>query len=838
MYVRLFRAKGTTRVALVRIVPATDPDRVMVLVARGASRSAMTDARQYGPMERGPAADVFAAEVAKLKAEGFLRSGLGDLLVRLESKKREKRALAARRLGFMGEAAAVEPLLALAKKANEETCVVVDALGRIGDPRAIEVARAAAERKLLSKRRSGVEALRRLGDKDGLSEARKRALERLPAPVLACLQGVAIDRGALLSAVKETPIKDRGLALDTLYELDLPGSSPVVRELLATEAISKPHLFRYAKSIWKRAMLRHDFPTFALLAVRFERIGRDDAGTKATLKSGYDGEPRSMLVFSPKTVHYLRRATWRFLRMLAGYAPGEYALAAAQILAHTTREDEVKPKGLKGTYSACYAFSHVLFGGSARHEFESRSLAHRLKASAIKTAAAAREEAHPDLWDAVPLAFVRALASASLPVVHAWAIAAITERHPNVLGSATYDDLVGMLRAPYEATVELGLVELRRRFDPENPDWDLLFALVKDERQSVRDLGAEWIGLTARKWALEPARVVHFFGATDPGIRNVVAGHVIAVLGDASPVARAAMAKAMLALLAGAPAFDGAHDAPASIARGLATEVATALSLEAILAGLSADASPAVQGVYAAAFAEKPGAETVYSPVELAELGAHANAFIRAAAHALLRRNIEALRADPSPLFTLLESAWADARVFARATLDRDLDPTTFSVDAILGLLDSSEFDAQDLGKSLVEKRFEDLFGGRGPLSSKEFLKRIGQHPSRSMRRYAVDMTVAHLGDGFVPLAATEDLFRAVLFDPTPDRHAKDKAIRFLADRGTRDAAQAEIAARLLGDIVRSATRRDFEAAIAGLAKIRIAFPSVDAPVALLTEAT
>lgn len=825
MYVRLFRAKGTSRVALVRILPATDPDQVMVLVARGAKSTAMTDARQYGPMERDQANDVFAVEVQKLRAEGFMRSGLGDLLVRVESKKRAQRALAARRLGFLGEVAAVDALVALAKKANEETCVVLDALGRIGDPRAIEVARAACERKLLSKRRSGFEALRRLGDKDGLSDARKRALERLPANVLACLQGSAIDAAALLAAVKETPVKDRGLAIDTLYELELPGTVSVVRDLLATEAISKPHLFRYAKSVWKRATLRHDFETFALLSTRFERLGRTDDGTKATVKSGYDGEQKSMLIFGPKTVRYLRRATWRFLRMLAGYVRRDYALAAAQILAHTTREDEVKPKGLKGTYSECFAFSNVLFGGSVRHEFEGRSLAHRLKKSS-KTPAAPREEAHPDLWDAVPIAYVRALAGASLPVVHEWALAAITARHPNVLRMATHDDLVGMLRAPYAATVDLGLAELRRRFDPEHPDWDLLFTLVKDDRQTVRDLGAEWIGLTTTKWALDPARVVHFFGATDPGIRGVVAGHVVTALANASPAARIAMAKAMLGLLAGAPSFEGAHDAPASIARGLSHEIADQLSLDAILAALSSDASPAVQGVYAAAFAAKPGADAVYSPVELAELGSHANAFVRAAAHALLLRKIDALRADPSPLFTLLESPWADARAFARGTIERDLDPRSFAVEAILGLLDSSESDAQDLGKSLVEKRFDDL-------SSKELLKRIGQHPSRAMRRYAIDMTVQHLGPGLVPLASTEELFRSVLFDPTPDRRTKDKAIRFLTDRGTRDAAQAEIAARLLGEIVRSATRRDFDGAIVGLAKVRLAFPEVDAPITL-----
>src|SRR5512141_3171497 len=124
MYARLYRRKGSERGAL-------------VLGARGSSRRALTGVKQYGPMSREQAKTVFADEVQKLRAEGFARGGLGALLLRLDAKKRKHRALAARRLGFLGEPGAVDALIQLAGKAGEELCVVIDALGRIGDPRAI-----------------------------------------------------------------------------------------------------------------------------------------------------------------------------------------------------------------------------------------------------------------------------------------------------------------------------------------------------------------------------------------------------------------------------------------------------------------------------------------------------------------------------------------------------------------------------------------------------------------------------------------------------------------------------------------------------------------------------
>src|SRR5206468_7787217 len=92
----------------------------------------------------------------------------------------EKRGKTALRLRWAGETDVVPTLLAALPNAVDDLCPIVDALGLLGDRRAIPAIRPLAARKLLSRRRSAVEALRNLGDAEGLAEARRRALEQLP----------------------------------------------------------------------------------------------------------------------------------------------------------------------------------------------------------------------------------------------------------------------------------------------------------------------------------------------------------------------------------------------------------------------------------------------------------------------------------------------------------------------------------------------------------------------------------------------------------------------------------------------------------------------------------
>src|SRR5688572_3544365 len=101
MYVRLYKPSGADRVAFVSMLPASTGEGLLVQVARGPSKKKLGDVKLFGPMTEEVARQIFDREVSLLRSDGFVRGGLAELLERLDSKKRRKRALAARRLGWL-----------------------------------------------------------------------------------------------------------------------------------------------------------------------------------------------------------------------------------------------------------------------------------------------------------------------------------------------------------------------------------------------------------------------------------------------------------------------------------------------------------------------------------------------------------------------------------------------------------------------------------------------------------------------------------------------------------------------------------------------------------------
>jgi hypothetical protein len=334
--------------------------------------------------------------------------------------------------------------------------------------------------------------------------------------------------------------------------------------------------------------------------------------------------------------------------------------------------------------------------------------------------------------------------------------------------------------------------------------------------------------MTTRVWATDPARVLGLLAIDDATTRSTVARCVVASLREAGAETRGALAAALVKVLRGPEPAEGAHDGHAQIAQALANEIAAATTLDDLMALLANGSIPA-RTVAARALAVKDGAASALGILQLEAMSEHEIVALREAAHALLRTMLDALRRDPAPLYALLESTWADTRGFATELLRTEIDTSTLTPEALIGFCDSNRADVQQLGKELVTRRMAQL-------DPQDLIKRLSQHPHRTMRRWAVDLTVAHLKEGFVPLASLEEFFRTVLLDVTPDRAAKHAVVAFLGDRGLRDERQAEVAARLLAEFVRSKVKDDVERALAALARIKVTFPDVDAAVLLRQE--
>jgi hypothetical protein len=214
---------------------------------------------------------------------------------------------------------------------------------------------------------------------------------------------------------------------------------------------------------------------------------------------------------------------------------------------------------------------------------------------------------------------------------------------------------------------------------------------------------------------------------------------------------------------------------------------------------------------------------------QLTALAGHELVAVRAAAHALLRSAVPVLRADPSVLFVLVESAWADTRDLAFSLLRDRVDLVALGLDGLMGLLDSNRTDVQDLGKELAQKHLQSI-------PTEELVLRLVQHPHPNLRPFALELAAQYLPENSQSLARLKDFCRAALLDLWPNRRVKQAAIDLLRARGVEDTAQAEVAAVILGDIVRTRNRADAERALEALVRIKLAHPEVPSTVELLWD--
>ncbi|MBY0522112.1 MAG: HEAT repeat domain-containing protein [Gemmataceae bacterium] len=822
---RFYHPNAADRVAAVSVQPAPGrADRFTIQTARGSRATHLPKVVTTGPFSESELPARFAEAEQALRSSGYFPAGVHALLEALESPEPQVRARAAARLGWLRSPDAVEPLLARVPIAVDDVCAILDALGAIGDARAVPILRQQAARKLLSRRRSAVEALRNLGEAEGLSDARTAALERLPETVRPL---VASEVDALIETVLALTPQNLGLAIDTLYELATPLTVAATRAVLRKVAVDRPHMWRYVKSVHKRSMLRHDYAMFGELSHAIEVQARSSKGTTATVKSGYDGAQRKTRIFGPNTQRFVRRSTWRYLRMLAKHRPDAYALAAAEAIVAYKPDDEQEPKGLYGAFASCYLLHRIVWGKSSRFHLDDRRLKFRFRdAKHIKAPADTREEAFPELWDRHPHAFLRVLGGSTLLEVQTFAVHSFlkTGKHQETLAAAPVEAILALLQAPYEPTVALGLEEIDRRFDPEQPDWMLLRRLLSDERPVARQLGQRFVRRCAGLWTCDPERIIEFLAAPHGEIRALIVELAALVL-TRDAALRETLAPRILAILRTPEPSEGAHDGYARLAQETLRAELNALLTVAELAEMVFRGSPAAQSVAAELLSHRPEAIAELGLERITSMAQHAMATVRSAALGLLRSTESLLRADPAPLFVLVESEWADTRGLAFDMLRR-IDFQMLGFDGLLGLLDSNRVDVQNVGRELALAHFPELQGD-------ELTRRVTQHPHPNMRRFALDLVEKHLPAGAEALEPLARFCRTVLFDLWPDRALKRRVIDFLLKRGLEDEAQAEIAASLLGDFVRIEGRGDFERALEALVRLKLAHPGIEAGINL-----
>lgn len=813
-----FHPDVVDKVAKLEVQPGTDREHLVIQLSVGPNRKKLRPSRVIGPFLETEIENQFQSAIEDLSAEGYYHAGVLALIEALHHDDSRKRAHAAIRLGWRGANVAVEHLLNRLQVAVDDSCSILDALGMIGDARAFPKLREYAERKLLSRRRSAVEALRQAEDQEGLQQAIARSQQRIEELCGHSLTEALAHPKTLKQFIEELrnlePAK-QALILDSLYEIGSPPAIHAVMALLSVIPISRPFFWRSVKSVFKRAMLRHDYDVFAKVYQHIEHSL--EPPVTDTLRSGYDGSERVVTLFSGATRKFLRRASWRYLVDIARYKPANYASAAASVLISYTNSSLQKSGEAR-----CHLLKRILFGGPRQPFQPLKMLVNWFQGG---TKAPKTNPAYAELWELRPQAYLQLLAHAELVLVQEFALNTLNQRHPLLIRSADHQLVLKMLQAPFEPTVQMALTELDRRFSPENPDWDLLRGMLADDRPRARSLGQQWLRTTAPLWLKEVDRIIDFLELPHPNTRAMVAEFVAGAVATNSELRDKLVPRIIAILRAPETSTDFQSSLVNLIQLALVDDVNQRLSPPNI-ADLVQSSSIPVSLLAAQLLASRSDTLESLGTSAIVDMAQHDYVKVRQAAFTILQSRQKLLREDPTVLLDLAESEWPDAREFAfhylqQATLEN------LGLAGLMVLLDSNIEDVQELATAIARKNIASL-------ASADLLQKLAEQPHRRIRQFVLELALECLDDDSLSLDWLQGFARAVLFSPWPRKKEKQMVCDFLKVRGLQDLHQAEIAIRILGDWVRSATLSDANRAMEILIRLRLAFPELPSTVRLL----
>jgi hypothetical protein len=811
---RLYSNSQTPRVVLLWLESASRSGEFLLRMATGAHKNELAGGHVFGPFGLADAEQALAERVAQYRAQGYQDNTQHDYLAQLTVADRKQRARAAIQLGWRKADGALAALLAAAAQATSEISSITDALGRLGiaNEQVIALLREQAQKKLLSRRRSGVEALRALGDQQGLKLAFDEGVSRLPEALRAFVVDADLhllsNVEPLTAILSKLGANELGLSLDQLYEFDVPVAHAAVQALLANN-FERVHRWRYSKSILKRALLRGDADTFALIARAIELKG--PSGARAQVKSGLDGQARMLPIYSRKTRAWLLRSLIRHLDRLGNFAPARYLQFAHAVLARTRYDDAHLPR--MGLFGSAVLMHRVLYPQPLLKAKGLRRSGGRVLPQLSPITLETLPLAH--VWRAHPNALLALLPACELTPVRQMLETAI-QRDSSLLNAADAALLSELLEFP--SIRALVGAEITRRFNPAQPDMALCVALLRGSA-AARAVALGLLAQSQQVWVLDENSVSQLLGIAEPQSQASAAQAVIQALAGVSSQLRSQQLQAQLPAL-----VDGeidAHAARIEVLEHFAQELAPMLASTHIAAMLEIP-KPAVQSVAAALLVWRCDAIGEIGLARVIALGESSWPAVRKHAIAIVVRNLPILLADSAAsvgLLRLADSRFPDTRVAVFEVL-RQLDFSAFGFEAIVSLCDSNQLPVQQFARDWVRSHLPSV-------DATALLMRLVEHPHRTMQDFALELLEYHLPPGAPWLQTVHPFLRACLRRARMSRSGKDRVIRVLAKRGLLDAQQAEIAVAVFNDSLRSATVADREPLLAALTQTQLAYPNL-----------
>lgn len=633
-------------------------------------------------------------------------------------------------------------------------------------------------------RRIALEGVRRLGSDEDRAALAREQMGRLPAPLREILQrGPAEDLAHALQAhLEQEPgpadKEDRFAALDALYLIDSePARAALLSYLHAAPFV--PGAIRRLRHLYKAAEFRRDAEVFGLLGYRFEKVrtlaaresyARLDTGEYRPLREVYSdrslrGRYRYATLYGRDTRTYLRRRTWRTLRVLGEQGDPDYVkMAVGVLLPFADADADAAPRPGYEPFAGYWAFNHVLFGRSKRIRPQRNAKAFRAVGRSRTAEPAVREESFPELWEQRPQGLLHLLAESRCLQVHHFAALALRDCR-SFLRDLDVEALIMLLSRPYEVTQRLGL-ELALSWwdkqDPAAPNLDLVLALCECALQEARAAGYGFID-ARRGHYLQHADFVLALVRSAQAETRAYARQLLLSAQLPGPAARALVGRiiAHLLTLRAGPA-DEARDIAGLLLQCFAAILAS-IGIEVILDLLSHPLLP-VQEVGLRLLSQQPDTVLLLRADLLHSLCCHERAEIRSAVRAAVKR-----LAAEHPLFGERVTAGLIGALLKKEPhqgvhrdllhiLREDLSECAEHLpkDRVLALLWAKSQPAQELGGHLLRQHLD----WADELPTTDIVK-LASHELRAVRELSWELlrrVVPRLG------ASAEEMARAVRF--------------------------------------------------------------------------
>jgi predicted DNA-binding WGR domain protein len=425
---------------------------------------------------------------------------------------------------------------------------IVWALGWCGDESAIPALRHFCNDSSTPEfvQRIAFEALLKLSDEQTQVELRSEKIEQLPSELRDLARNDSTDFSNVLSSYLDSSEFQRFAILDTIYQIDNEHVRPALLEILRTAPL-QPNYFQRIRHIFKMAEYRLDAEVFGILAYRFEKqkpMFRSDGWgpyLRAYLPSGgylsksksiynsatrsyetlerspYEEEfqrPNPRIAYGSDTREYLRRRVWRTLKPLGEEGNPDYVKMALGILLQYSDTDAMSAKHSSfhrykwdgsrynsqtwqvdwDSYAPYLTFNHILYENSPRYIFKPNNQAWRCRDSYKPgdLEPEVREEAYPKLWEQRPDALLQLLLESKCRAVHQFAVKALRACQ-QFLAEIDNNTVIKLVNQPYEITAQLGFELASDRYNPTNPNLELILALANCLFPPARTQAHQWI---------------------------------------------------------------------------------------------------------------------------------------------------------------------------------------------------------------------------------------------------------------------------------------------------------------------------------------------------------